>query len=161
MDLLYAMASDQKDSNKDMNYLVQFQWSTDSVLLYEMRGLSESPNATSYSGNRHLASIIYAQNSDSNNFPVQGYIVGGTKSIWSYNSCLQPDFGLNQSYEELFTSPESNKRVGYIQKIELDAKSCNLESVTRVINVSAEVGVGIDELDYPVDIKNAVLEGML
>ena len=40
-DLLYAMAVDRID---DKNYLVQFAWDTNSVELYEMRGLSEDPN---------------------------------------------------------------------------------------------------------------------
>ena len=77
------MAVDQNDNNK--NYLVQIMWTTSSVTLYELKGLSEDPNASSYVGNPHLASIIYTQNSDADNFPVKGYIVGGSKSIWSYN----------------------------------------------------------------------------
>ena len=150
IDLLYAMAYDLNDSNK--NYLVQFQWTTDKALLYEMQGLSENPNETPYyTPNRHLASIIYAQNSDSNNFPVYGYIVGGTQSIWSYNSCQQSDFGLNLSYEQLFASPNSNTRVGYIQKIELDAESCNIEKITDPIEKRISTGVGRDDLNYPVD----------
>ena len=40
-DLLYAMAVNQVDSK---NYLMQFAWNTNSVILYEMRGLSEDPN---------------------------------------------------------------------------------------------------------------------
>ena len=110
-----------------------------------MRGLSEDPNQTvSYAGNPHLSSIIYAQNSDSDNFPVKGYLVGGTTSIWSYNACQEDEFDL-PGYEKIFTSPESNKRLGILQKIELDAKRCNIEQVTVVTPLSALEGVGRDD----------------
>ena len=73
-----------------------------------MRGYSEDPNAGTYVGNAHLDSIIFYANSaspPSDNFPVQGYIVGKTKSIWAYNRCTAADFGISPTYEQLFTSP--------------------------------------------------------
>ena len=122
---------------------MQFAWNINSVILYEMRGLSEDPNQTdSYTSNPHLASIIYAQNSRSNdNFPVRGYIVGGAASIWSYNACQTDEFDLT-GYDQLFTTPGENQRVGVLQKLELDKKSCNIEQVTIKTYLTTEQGVG-------------------
>ena len=68
--------------------------------IYALKGFSEDPNATSYVGNGHKSAIIYAENSQSGNFPVKGYMVGATKSIWAYNSCVSPDFGKDGSTYE-------------------------------------------------------------
>ena len=122
---------------------MQFAWNTNSVILYEMRGLSEDPNQKdSYTGNPHLSSMIYAQNnSGSDNFPVRGYIVGGAASIWSYNACQTDELDLT-GYDQLFTAPEENQRVGVLQKLELDKKSCNIEQVTIQTYLATEEGVG-------------------
>ena len=76
----------------------------------------------------HLDSVLYATNSQTDNFPVRGYIVGGTKEIWSYSGCDEPDFGFSVN-EMLFSSPELNTNLGVIAKIEIDSKSCNNELV--------------------------------
>ena len=66
--------------------------------MYSLKGLSEDPNASSYSGNPQYMGLIYAELSQSGNFPVQGYIVGGTKSVWTYNgACTSADFGVSSN----------------------------------------------------------------
>ena len=113
-----------------------------------MRGYSEDPNAGTFAGNEHLDSIIYygyISSLPSDNFPVQGYVVGKTKSIWAYNRCSAPDFGISPTYESLFTSPQSNKNVGFISKIELDQSSCKGEEVSAITSVVFSSGVGRDD----------------
>ena len=58
-----------------------------------MKGWSVDPNAVPAAGASHIDSIIYATNSEADNFPVRGFMVGGTIGIWAYSDCLAPDFG--------------------------------------------------------------------
>ena len=95
-ELVYAMAFDQADM---LTYLVQFDWNSGPTL-WPMHGYSEDPTAIPFMGNAHLDSIIYqVDSSASDNFPVKGYLVGKTKSIWTFNACNAPDFGLTPAYE--------------------------------------------------------------
>ena len=65
-----------------------------------------------------------------------GYMVGSARSIWTYNDCLAPDFGVTAaSYEQLFTSPASNALLGIISKIDLDVYSCNHENVDPILTL--------------------------
>lgn len=123
--LAYAVAIDMNDS---MTYILSYDWNSanKAPTLYPMKGLTQDPNLASPIGIPHVNSIIFAENSDSSDFPVKGYIVGGTKSLWSYSSCVAPDFGfLTPSYSQIFTSPNANAKVGYIQKIHADSDSCS------------------------------------
>ena len=91
--LAYAVGYDKTDS---MTYVVEYDWNSanKAPILWPIKGLSEDPNAASFVGNPHLNSIIYAENSGApDDFPVKGYIVGGTRSLWSYSDCVAPDFG--------------------------------------------------------------------
>ena len=75
-----------------MSVLVKFDWEEENIQVWEMLGFSEDPNQqySPFLGNKHLDSIIYAVNTDSSatdgtNFPVRGYMVGGTRSIWAHD----------------------------------------------------------------------------
>ena len=144
--LVYATAVDQADSQ---NYLVKIDWNALTRTLYPLKGLSEDPNATSYSGNAHYQAIIYAELSESGNFPVRGYIVGGAKTIWSYNGvCSSANFGVTgNTYNRLFISPESNKLIGMVSRIDLDNSSCKIEEVNAIVDSSWASGEGRDDLD--------------
>ena len=116
-----------------------------------MQGFNEDPNATfssNFNNNPHLDSIIYEVNnvdSSSNNFPVRGYMVGGTQSIWAYNSCIVPEFDMHGSYEQLFTSPVANARIGVVSRIENDPKSCNKDKIGDSTSVRSVAGKGRDD----------------
>ena len=112
-----------------------------------MRGLSENPNdAFFFLGNPHYNSIIYATNSDPNDFPVKGYIVGGAQSIWGFSDCVALDFDYTRSwYHRMFLSPNANESVGFISRIENEASSCNREEVNPVTDVVSSPGTGRDD----------------
>ena len=135
------------DHTNMLTYLVKFEWNSYGSTLWPMRGYSEDPNSSSYQGNQHLDSIIYfadsSVSSSDDNFPVNGYIVGKTASIWSYNSCTAQDFEISPSYERLFTSPEHNKQVGFISKIENDQTSCKREKIDPIKDV---VNIAVNNL---------------
>ena len=98
--------------------------------------------AATYQGNQHLDSIIYAENSDTYDFPVKGYMVGKARTIWTYNDCLAPDFGIvTESYQLLFTAP-GTENLGIITRIELDAESCNNENFNVISNLLGADGTG-------------------
>ena len=142
----YAMAVDTADN---MNYLIEYEWSdpNDAPDLYPLKGFSEDPTAGTYAGNPHLASIIYAVNTDTYDMPVKGYIVGSTRSIWAWNDCLAPDFGVtSESYQQLFTSPGA--LVGIVSKIDLDVTSCNHEHVNVNTSIVGTTGLGINDGGY-------------
>ena len=136
---------DQTDSQ---NYLVKIDWTALTRTLYPLKGLSEDPNAASYSGRAHYHAVIYAELSQSGNFPVRGYIVGGAKSIWSYNGvCSSVDFSVTgNTYNQLFTSPESNMLIGYVSRIDLDTSSCKIEEVNEILDSSWISGEGRDDI---------------
>ena len=114
--------------------------------LYALKGFSENPNADINVGVGLSTAIIYAESSESDNFPVKGYMAGGTKSIWSVNSCSAPDFGKDGStYEQIFISPESNAFVGIVARIELDITSCNKEQISTISNLVGANGIGSDD----------------
>ena len=95
----YAMAVDQADSS---NYLIQYEWADPNSApdLYLLKGFSEDPTAGTYTGNAHRASVIYAVNTDAYDMPAKGYIAGSARSIWAWNDCLAPDFGITvESYQ--------------------------------------------------------------
>lgn len=134
------MAVDTSDSR---NYLVQYEWADPNKApdLFPLRGFSEDPTTVSYTGNPHIASIIFAEQSANYDFPVKGYITGGAKSIWAYNDCLAPDFGVTtESYEKLFTSPNSNAKLGIISKVHLDVYSCNHEHLNPITSIVGAFG---------------------
>lgn len=123
------MAIDTADTQ---NYLVKFEWSSSTTArtVYPFKGMSEDPNAGAYVGLGHTQAIIYAENPASGDFPVLGYIVGKTKSVWQYSMCNAPDFGFSaSSYQQAMTSPELNAYLGFVHKIEQDSSSCNIEQV--------------------------------
>ena len=135
------------DINDDKSWLVNYDWNSDSktVQLWQIKGFSSNPNADQWTA--HSDSIIYATNSDSDNFPVRGYIVGRTTSLWGYSECVAPDFGINTgSYEQLYTSPRSNANLGLLSRIEMDAKSCKNEDVIA-IEVNGYTGLGRNDID--------------
>ena len=115
-------------------------------MLWPIKEFSDNPNTTTpVVTNPHLNSIIYAENtsSDPNDFPVKGYIVGGTTSIWSYSDCRASDFGWAEpSYIQMFSSPNSVERVGYVTRIENLADSCERKQVGAVTNVKFIPGTG-------------------
>ena len=113
-----------------------------------MKGISENPNDSSVGGTHHYASIIYAENSDPDDFPVKGFIVGGLKTIWSYSDCVAPDYGYTEPfYEQMFSSPNANERVGYVTRIEAEATSCNRKEVTAVTSITSSWGTGRNDLN--------------
>ena len=83
----YAMAIDGADQQ---HYLVSYDWtdSSNSPTLFPMKIFSDSPVPSGGTGYTGTDSIIYAVNPDSDNFPVKGYVVGKTMSIWAFNSCI-------------------------------------------------------------------------
>lgn len=132
--LAYAVGYDQTDMT---TYVLKYDWNTNTPILWPMKGLSENPNSTPYTGGGHINSIIYATNSNSDDYPVKGYIVGGAKTLWSYSDCVAPQFGFNQpQYENVFTSPNSNAKVGFITRIEVETTSCNRELITSITSIS-------------------------
>ena len=144
-ELAYAMAVDSVDNT---NYLMQYNWNdaNKAPQLYPLRGLSDDPTAAVYAGNPHLDSIIYATNSDANDFPVKGYIVGTTNSVWTWNDCIAPDFNKpTAGYEQIVASPGSQAKLGFISRIELDVSSCNKEHVDEINTIVGADGVGISD----------------
>ena len=123
--------------------------------LYPLKGLSENPNAAVYAGLPHLDSVIYATNSDAKDFKVKAWIVGGSKSVWAYDDCLAPDFGITvESYKQLVATPGTSK-LGYLSKLELDVLSCNHEHYNEInILIPGADGEGIKDDDE--DIKHYV-----
>ena len=82
------------DRNNYMTYVILFDYNGSSAL-WPIKGLSsENPNSSPFAGRLypHLNSLIYAVNTNGDDFPVKGYIVGSTKSIWSYSDCVDPNF---------------------------------------------------------------------
>ena len=112
-----------------------------------MAGLSTDPNGTGQNQGELTVqnALIYAESlsSDPNVFPVKGYIVGGTNTIWSYSDCIAPDFGSTEPhYEKLFSSPGAGQKVGFISRIENEANSCDRKEVTAVTSVTGITGTG-------------------
>lgn len=139
------MAVDLADSK---NYLIQYWWSDPNKApdLYPLKGFSEDPTAASYVGNAHIASILFAENTDSYDFPAKGFIAGGAKSIWAWNDCLAPDFGVTtESYQQLFTSPASNAKLGIVSRVDLDVYSCNHEHVNVDTSIVGAAGPGVTD----------------
>ena len=102
-ELGFAMAVDQVDST---TYLVKFDWNSSGPTLWPMNSYRVDPS-NSASASIHTDSLIYFANTASSppdNFPVKGYIVGATKSIWAYNPCAASPAS---TYEQLFASPEN------------------------------------------------------
>ena len=89
--------------------------------------------------------MIYATNSDSDNLPVRGYIVGGTKHLWAYNDCSAPEFEID-NYDLMFESPGNNASIGFLSRIELDVKSCKNEDI-RETKFIGNIGEGIGRED--------------
>ena len=92
-DRMYAMV---RGTGRRGNQLILFDWES-GITIWPMRGLSEEPNASmmDYLGNTSIRSIIYAEQEDYDpdrpkNFPVKGYLVGGTNSIWAHSICDAP-----------------------------------------------------------------------
>ena len=115
---------------------MRYEWSDPNKApdLFPLKGLSEDPNAAVYAGLKHLDSIIYATNSDAKDFPVKAWIVGGTTSVWAYDDCLAPDFGITvESYKRIVNSPGTNEILGYLSKLELDKLSCNHEHMKEIV----------------------------
>lgn len=139
IDDCYAMAVDQVDNQ---NYLIYFSWNDPNLApdFWSIKGWSENPEAAAYAGNAHLAALIYGVNSDTNDFPVYGYMVGGVSSVWTYDDCLAPDFGISvESYLQLVTSPGSGAKLGIIDRIELDVTSCNKDQVVLINNYNGAI----------------------
>ena len=93
--LAYTVGYDKTDQ---MTYLIQYDWDTNPVL-WPIREFSDDPNITPpVFSNPHKNSIIYAEKTSNNpnDFPVKGFIVGGTSSIWSFSDCRAPDFGFDK-----------------------------------------------------------------
>ena len=147
---MYGVAVDLADSK---NYLVRYDWNDPNWApeLYPLKGLSEDPNAGSYSGLPHLDSIIYDTNSDAKDFKVKAWIVGGTKSVWAYDDCLAPDFGITvESYKQLVASPGPGvQKLGYLSKLELDKLSCNHEHYNEINRLTGgdDNGPGINDIN--------------
>jgi len=71
--------------------------------------------------------------------------------LWGYSECVAPDFGINtESYEQLYTSPRSNANLGFLSRIEMDAKSCKNEDVIA-IEVNGYTGLGRNDIDALVE----------
>lgn len=109
------------DTSSSVNYLIKFDWTNSKGELWRINGFDATPNDASTFGTGHLDALIYAEDlvaASNGNFPVKGYIVGGTKAIWTYNDlCNEPDFGVTPSYASLFSS---SFNYGYVDRIELD-----------------------------------------
>ena len=74
---------------------------------------------------------------------MKGYLVGGTKTLWSHSSCEAPEFGYYKGYEKLF---ESEFKVGLITKIELEGDSCMRERVVPFVSFDTMPGLGRDDV---------------
>ena len=62
-------------------------------------------------------------------------MVGGISSVWTYDDCLAPDFGITvESYQKLVASPNSGAKLGIVDKIELDVLSCNKDQFVLINN---------------------------
>lgn len=133
----YAMAFDLTNS---MNYLLQYEWDDPNKAprLWPMPGFGEDPNSQSFKS--FWGSVIYAENPNTgDDFPVKGFLVGSTRSIWGYNGCNAPDFGISFSYDNLFSS---SALYGFVSKIELDDKSCKNEIVAPIVDIIGSDGPG-------------------
>ena len=120
------------DSNS-LNYLIKLDWTASKGELWRFKAFDPSPNNAVVAGTSHLDALIYAEDltaAGNGNFPVRGYIFGGTKVISSYNdACNEPEFGVTLSYTSLFSS---NKLYGYVDRIEKHDKSCRNEKSTQI-----------------------------
>lgn len=121
----YAMAYDSSSKS----YLIKFDWTKSNANLQLVQGFDPTPNSAGSTGSRHRDSLIYQEDlAATGNYPVKGFIVGGSAAIWSYNdACDEPDFGVSLSYYQLLNA---GKKYGFLDRIELDQTSCKKEDVT-------------------------------
>ena len=84
---VYAMGVDATDMQ---HYILSYDWtdSSNAPTLFPMKIFSESPLPSGGTGYSNTDSVIYEVNLDPDNFPVKGFVVGRTKSIWAFNSCI-------------------------------------------------------------------------
>ena len=89
-----------ESGSQKLNYLVKFDSTTQKADLYFIKGFDPTPNSVGTEGAKHNDALIYAEDlTATGNFPVKGFIVGGTNVIWSYNDlCNEPDFGMTNNF---------------------------------------------------------------
>jgi len=151
-ELAYAVAYDTADSQ---NYLMRYNWNdpNKSPSLFPLKGLSADPNAAAYVGQAQLASVIYAENSDPNDFPVKGWIAGSTNTIWAYDDCVAPDFGITApSYTSMFSF--TGNKLAIVSKIDLDPESCNNENVNVIVVTNGGDGQGLSDHHKSMTLNN-------
>ena len=125
------------DSNSKSNYLIKFDWTTKKADIYPIKGFDSDPN--NQLGTSFGDALIYAEDS-TGDYPVKGYIVGGTKAIWTYNDkCDEPDFGVTINQYQQLVSPASYT-YGFVDRLELNETSCRNEDVKAVIKVDLTKG---------------------
>ena len=79
--IAYAMAV--RIDSLEGNYLIKFDWSAQKANLYTMKGFDTNPGSA---GVNHRDSVIFTEDlTATDNFPIKGFFVGGTRQIWSYN----------------------------------------------------------------------------
>ena len=125
------------DSSSLSNYLIKFDWTAEKADIYSIKGFDPDPN--NQLGTSFGDALIYAEDS-TGDYPVKGYIVGGTKAIWTYNDkCDEPDFGVTiNQYQQLV--PSASYTYGFVDRLELNETSCRNENITAVKKVDLTLG---------------------
>ena len=92
-----------------------------------------------------MDAFIYASNSESDNYPAKGFIVGKTMKISAHNNyCVDSDFSLEDApiEKKYYKCFEKSTYYGFVERIELDKTSCKRELVVSTKYVTLTSGTG-------------------